>query len=202
MCVSDLHFVFQWFWLLSWRRFEGMLGWRYWLSVTLSLIYKYICRSLTYILWYSDSALHFQFYLMNKPHSLDISSDGPLTCISWLSDFESFMDWKVWVNLDLPIDLLILDVINWFIFGHRVVIYYLKDDLSESCFIGQLTLKNQRLFPAAVCDKNIECKEIFSSNCAYWDLVSEGILQTKKISHCINCDWNQVNTPLCCQWFN
>ena len=90
MCVSDLHFVFQWFWLLSWRRFEGMLGWRYWLSVTLSLIYKYICRSLTYILWYSDSALHFQFYLMNKPHSLDISFDGPLTCISWLSDFESF----------------------------------------------------------------------------------------------------------------
>ena len=73
---SDLHFVVQWFWLLSWRRFdEGLLDWRYWFSVTLSLTYKYVCRSVTYILWCSDSTLYFQYYLMNKPHSLDISSD-------------------------------------------------------------------------------------------------------------------------------
>ena len=35
---------------------------------TLSLTYNYICRSMAYILWYSDSALYFQYYLMNKPH--------------------------------------------------------------------------------------------------------------------------------------
>ena len=32
-------------------------------------------RSVTYVLWYSDSALHFFYYLMNRPHSLDIGSD-------------------------------------------------------------------------------------------------------------------------------
>ena len=53
----------------------GMLDWRYWFSVTLSLTYNYICRSVTFILWFSDSALYFQYYLMNKPHSLDIDSD-------------------------------------------------------------------------------------------------------------------------------
>ena len=76
MWVTDLHFVVQWFWLLSWRRFDGgMLDWRYWFSVTLRLTSKYICRSVTYTFWYSDSALYFQCYFMNKPHSLDISFD-------------------------------------------------------------------------------------------------------------------------------
>ena len=41
----------------------------------ISLPYIYICRSVTYILWYSDFALYFQYYLMNKPHFLDIGSD-------------------------------------------------------------------------------------------------------------------------------
>ena len=60
MWVSDLHFMVQWFWLISWRRFNGeMLDWRYWFSVTLSLTNKYICRSVTYILWYSDSVFIF-----------------------------------------------------------------------------------------------------------------------------------------------
>ena len=31
--------------------------------------------SVTYTLWYSDSALLFQYYLINKHHSLDIGSD-------------------------------------------------------------------------------------------------------------------------------
>ena len=60
---------------LSWRLLNGgMLYWIDWFSATLSLTYKYtcICRSVTYILWYSDSALHFKYCLMNKPHSLDI----------------------------------------------------------------------------------------------------------------------------------
>ena len=39
------------------------------------LTYKYICRSVTYTLWYSDSTLYFQYYLMNEPPSLDIGSD-------------------------------------------------------------------------------------------------------------------------------
>ena len=43
MWVRDLHFVVQWFWLLSLRRFDGgMLDWRYWFNVTLSLTCKYI----------------------------------------------------------------------------------------------------------------------------------------------------------------
>ena len=46
-----------------------------WFSATLSLTYNYICRSVTYILCNSDSALYFEYYLMNKPHSLDIGSD-------------------------------------------------------------------------------------------------------------------------------
>ena len=75
MWVSDLHFMVQWFCLTSWRLFdEGLLYCRYWFSVTLSLTYNYICRSVTYILWYSDSVI-FQYYLMNKPHSLDIGSN-------------------------------------------------------------------------------------------------------------------------------
>ena len=42
MWVSDLHFMVQWFWLISWRLFDGgMLDWRYWFSVTLSLTYEY-----------------------------------------------------------------------------------------------------------------------------------------------------------------
>ena len=74
MWISDLHFVIQWFRFISRRRFDGgMLDWRYWFSVTLSLTYK--CWSVTYILWYSDSAFYFQYDLMNKPHSLDIGSD-------------------------------------------------------------------------------------------------------------------------------
>ena len=91
MWVSDLHFVVQWFWLISWRRFDGgMLDWRYWFSVTLSFTYNYICKSMTYSLWYNDPALYFQYYLMNKPHSGYWFWYWPLTCISWLSDFESF----------------------------------------------------------------------------------------------------------------
>ena len=103
MWVSDLQFMVQWFGHIlktSWWRNVGMLYWRYWYGVTLSLTNKYICRSVTYILWYSDSALYIQYYLMNKPHSLDIGSVwyGPLTCISWSSNFESFT-----VYLFLPI---------------------------------------------------------------------------------------------------
>ena len=44
------------------------------LSMTLTLTYKYMFRSVTYISWYSDSALCLKYYLMNNPHSLAIGS--------------------------------------------------------------------------------------------------------------------------------
>ena len=93
MWFSDLHFMVQWFCFISWRLFSGgILYLRYWFSATLILTYKCICRSVTYISCYSDSALYIQYYLMNKPLSLDIGSVGygPLTYNSWFSNFESF----------------------------------------------------------------------------------------------------------------
>ena len=84
-------YVVQWFCLVSWRLFDGwMLYWRYWFSVTLTMTYKYICRSMTYILWYGDSVLYLENYLMKKLHSLNIGSVWycSLTHISWFSDFE------------------------------------------------------------------------------------------------------------------
>ena len=69
-------------------------------SVTLSLTYNCICRSVTYILWYSDSALYFQYYLMNKPRSLDICSDmGHWPVISWLWIIYLFLPIVVWWSL-------------------------------------------------------------------------------------------------------
>ena len=109
--VSDLHFMVQWFCHISWRLFDGgMLYRRYWFSATLSLTCKYICRSVTCILWYSDSALYFQYYLIDKPHSLDIGSDMghwpvfhdlailnqlPISAFSGLLKF----DMKIFVNV-------------------------------------------------------------------------------------------------------
>ena len=168
MWVIDLHIMVQWFYLISRRLFDGlMLYWRYWFSVTQTLAWNYVCRSViyiswssdfalyledhlmdkchkrnigsmwwkdvphkmymyvvqwptfhgpviqydikfdlhvTYISWNSDPALYIQFSLMNKPYSLVIGSVwyGPLTCISWFSNFKSFTNflpivvcWKV-----------------------------------------------------------------------------------------------------------
>ena len=75
MWVSDLHFMVQWFWLLSWR--WRNVGLKILIQCDIKFTYKHTCiyRSVIHILWYSDSALYFQYYLMNKPYSLDISSD-------------------------------------------------------------------------------------------------------------------------------
>ena len=91
--ISDLQFMLQWFCTISWRLFDGgMLYWRHWFSATLTLTYKYMWMSVTYISWCNDSVLYLEHYLMNKPHSLDIDSVWywPLTCISWFGDFELF----------------------------------------------------------------------------------------------------------------
>ena len=75
MWASDLHFMVQWFCIISWRVYEGlMLYWRYWFSVTQTLNWNYICRSVTYISWSSDFALHHEDYLMDKCHNWNIGS--------------------------------------------------------------------------------------------------------------------------------
>ena len=67
--VSDLHFMVQWFCLISWRLFDGlMLYWRYWFGVTKTLNWHGICRSVTYtcISWSSDFAICLEDYLMEN----------------------------------------------------------------------------------------------------------------------------------------
>ena len=98
MLVSDLHFMVQWFYLISWRLLDGlMLYWRYF-SVMQTLTRNYICRSVTYISWSSDFALYLEEYLMDNCHNWNIGSmwckDLPhkiyvgqsVTYISWSSD--------------------------------------------------------------------------------------------------------------------
>ena len=77
MWISHLHFIVQWFFLISWRLLDGLiLYWRYWFSVSLTptntciYVVQWPIFFGTVILPY-----YFQYYLMNKPHSLDIGSD-------------------------------------------------------------------------------------------------------------------------------
>ena len=72
--VSDLHFMVQWFCLISW-----LLYWRYWFNVTHTLNWNYICRPVTYISWSSDFALYLADYLMDKCHNWNIESMQRLT---------------------------------------------------------------------------------------------------------------------------
>ena len=100
MWVSGPRFMVQLFCLISWRLFDGwMFYWRYWFSATLTLTYKYIFRSLTYMWRYSD----LEYYLKNNPHSLDIGSVwyGPLTCISWCSDLIIFQFLPIVMIVDM-----------------------------------------------------------------------------------------------------
>ena len=73
--VSDLHFMVQWFCLITWRLFDGlMLYWRYWFSVTQTLNWNYICRSVTNISCSCDFALYLKDYLMEKCRNWNIGS--------------------------------------------------------------------------------------------------------------------------------
>ena len=48
MWVSYLHFMVQWFCLISWRRFDGeMLYWRYWFSATV-LVFLFVFEIFQY----------------------------------------------------------------------------------------------------------------------------------------------------------
>ena len=52
MWVIDLHFMVQWFCLISWSLFDGLiLYWRYWFSVTQTLNWNYMCYILKTIRW-------------------------------------------------------------------------------------------------------------------------------------------------------
>ena len=99
MWFSDLHFKVQWFCLISWRLFDWLiLNWRYWFSVTYTLNWNYICRSVTYISWSSDFALYLEDYLMDKCHTC-YWNIGSMWCkdlthkCMWVSDLHFMVQW-------------------------------------------------------------------------------------------------------------
>ena len=108
MMVSDLHFMDQWFCLTSWRLLDGlMLYWRYWFSVTQTLNWNYICRSVTYISWSNDFALYLENYLMDKCHNWNTGS-------MWCKDFPDKMYVGQWPTFHGPVILsYILKTIWW-----------------------------------------------------------------------------------------
>ena len=97
MWVNDLHFMVQWFCLLSWRLFDGlMLYWRFWFNVTQTLTWNNICRSVTYTSWSSDFALYLEDYLMDKCHNWTIGS-------MWCKDFPCKMCVCQWPTFYGPV---------------------------------------------------------------------------------------------------
>ena len=81
--VLDLHFMVQWFCLISWRLLSGlMLYWRYWFSVTQTWNWNYICRSGTYISWSIDFVLCLEDYLRVLIGILN-PCDAKIYQISW-----------------------------------------------------------------------------------------------------------------------
>ena len=108
MWVSDLHFIVQWFCLISWRLLDGlMLYWRYWFSVTQTLNWNYICRSVTYISWSSDFALYLEHWLMGKCHNWNTGS-------MWCKDLPNKMYVGQWKTFYGPVILsYILKAVWW-----------------------------------------------------------------------------------------
>ena len=123
MWISDQHFMVQWFCLISWRFFDG--GVLIQCNIKFDLqIYMQI-RDLYFVVqWFShifsilfdEQASFFAYWFWY----------GPLTCISWLSDFESFtyfvysgllkFDMKIFVNVArLEIGQLFTQGVRW---GH------------------------------------------------------------------------------------
>ena len=113
MWVSDLHFMVQWFCLISWRLFDGlMLYWRYWFSVTQTLNCNYICRSVTYISWSGGFALYLEDYLIGNCHNWNI---GPIS----YKDLPHKMYVGQWPTFHGPV---ILPCILWTIWWTNVVV--------------------------------------------------------------------------------
>ena len=115
MWVSDLHFMVLWFCLIYWKLFDGlMLYWGYWFSVTQTLNWNYICRSVTYISWSSDFVLYLEDYLMDKYHNCNIGSMWckylpHKMCVGQWPTFHGPVIWSYnlktiwWINLVLEI---------------------------------------------------------------------------------------------------
>ena len=108
MWVSDLHFMVQWFCLISWRLFDGfILYWRYWFNVKQTLNWNYICRSVTYISWSSDFVLYLEDYLLDKCHNWDTGS-------MWCKNLPHQMHVGQWSTFHGPVILsYILKTIWW-----------------------------------------------------------------------------------------
>ena len=109
MWVSDLHFMVQWFCLISWRLFDLLiLYWRYWFSVTQTLNWNCTCRSVTYISWSSDFALCLEDYLMGKCHNWNIGS-------MWCKDLPNKMYVGQWPTFHGPMILSYILKTTWWI---------------------------------------------------------------------------------------
>ena len=109
MWVSDLHLMVHWFCIISWRLFDVlMLYWRYQFSVTQTLKWNYICRSVTYISWSSDFALYPEDYLMDKCHNCKLLDpcDAKIYHIKcmWVSDLHFMIQWLVLYLKDYLMD--------------------------------------------------------------------------------------------------
>ena len=96
-CFSDF--------VISWRLLdEWMWYWGYIFSVTQTLTLKYVCRSVTYISWYSDSGLYLEYYLTNSPFSLDIGSvwhkDWPYKI--YTAQWPIFHDSVIFTSIPIP----------------------------------------------------------------------------------------------------
>ena len=87
------------FCLMSWRLVDGWIlylkRWFSNFSVTQTLNWIYVYRSVTYISWSSDFALYFEDYLINKWHYWDIAS-------MWCKDLPHYMDVGLWHTFHVP----------------------------------------------------------------------------------------------------
>ena len=109
MWVRDLHFMVQWFCLISWRLFDGlMLYWRYWLSVMQTLTWNYYVGQ--WPTFHSPVILSYlEDYLLDKCHNWN---NGSMRCKD--------LPHKTYVG-------------QWPTFHGPVILSYLEDLLLKDC---------------------------------------------------------------------
>ena len=144
MWDNDLHFMVQWFCLISWRLFDGWtFYWRYWFSVIQTLTLNYICRSVTYISWSSDFALYLENYLMDKCHNWNIGS-------MWCKDLPHKMYVGQWTTFHGPVILSYILKMFWW----RNVALKILCDMGHWPVFHDLTILNHlpvSRLPIVVC---------------------------------------------------
>ena len=92
MWVSDLHFMVQWFCLISWRHFDRlMLYQRYWFSVTQTI---YVGQR-SNISWSSDFAWYLDYLMDNVIIGILYPRDATIYQIKcmWVSDLNFMVQW-------------------------------------------------------------------------------------------------------------